>query len=48
MYRKRKWDQDDHSEAAPATKITKVEADPTKAVSKYIHILGVSNKLTYS
>jgi hypothetical protein len=36
--RKRKWDQDDHNETAPATKITKVEADPTKAVSKYTYI----------
>ncbi|GAN08307.1 KH domain protein [Mucor ambiguus] len=32
--KKRKWDQDDHSDASPSPKITKVEADPSKAVSE--------------
>lgn len=36
-HRKRKWDQDDHGDASPSSKITKVvEADPSKAVSKYM------------
>ncbi|KAL7310153.1 hypothetical protein PS15m_009685 [Mucor circinelloides] len=32
--KKRKWDQDDHRDASPSSKITKVEADPSKAVSE--------------
>ncbi|KAK4512009.1 uncharacterized protein ATC70_013251 [Mucor velutinosus] len=32
--KKRKWDQDDHGDASPSSKITKVEADPSKAVSE--------------
>ncbi|CEP07413.1 hypothetical protein [Parasitella parasitica] len=32
--RKRKWDQDDHSDASPTAKVSKVEADPSKAVSE--------------
>ncbi|KAL9537163.1 hypothetical protein MBANPS3_012026 [Mucor bainieri] len=32
--KKRKWDQDDHGDASPSPKVTKVEADPSKAVSE--------------
>ncbi|KAG2231743.1 hypothetical protein INT48_007463, partial [Thamnidium elegans] len=31
---KRKWDQDDNTEGAPVTKVTKVDVDPSKAVSE--------------